>query len=113
MADSRINIWLGKELKEACKKLNINISKEFRNWLIEKLKTYNIEIKTNEPEIIVLVRCIHCGNEFETSSIIQVRCPKCQRSFRVYTSKGSRIRKLIKGNLITLHTLYNRYYKRR
>jgi DNA-directed RNA polymerase subunit RPC12/RpoP len=113
MVSGKVTIWIGKELHETCKKMNINISQMFKMWLAEKLKEANIEVKIPEPEILLLVGCVHCGNEFVTSSIGQVRCPRCQKTFKVYVKKGfSRIKKIIKGDLATLHRLYALKYKR-
>ena len=110
---SDIHIWVGKELKEAAKKLNINLSKEFREFLEQRLKEHNIEVPKEEPRIIIAVRCIHCGNTFETSSIGQVRCPRCQKTFRVYTRRyGSRIVKIVKGTREELFKLYAKKFRR-
>jgi DNA-directed RNA polymerase subunit RPC12/RpoP len=112
MVSGKITIWVGKELHEACKKSNINISQMFRTWLAEKLKEANIEVKVPEPEIILLVQCIHCGNTFSTSSIGQVRCPECQKTFKVYVKRGfSRIKKILKGDMQKLMSLYQRRFK--
>jgi len=113
MGKSDIHVWLGKELKEACKKLNINISREFRLWLAQRLKENNIEVKVPEPEIVLLVGCIHCGHQFETTSISQVRCPNCQKTFRVYVRGGtSRIKKIIRGDIQKLYALYAKKFKK-
>jgi len=87
MVSGRINIWIGKSVHEEARKLNINISQEFRDWLTKKLGDAGTIITLPTPDINILVGCIHCGNAFSTTNIGQVRCPNCQKTFRVYTKK--------------------------
>jgi DNA-directed RNA polymerase subunit RPC12/RpoP len=111
MSSGKITIWVGKELHEACKKLNINMSVMFREWLKEKLREANIEVKTPETDFVFIVKCIHCGTHFATSCISQVRCLNCKKTFRVFVKEGrSRIVKILKGDINKLQELYKQKF---
>jgi len=86
-------------------------------WLEEELEE-DVEEKTSNPdpnsnsEIILLVRCPHCGYEQTTTTIKRVKCWRCQRTYSVYPKKGtSRIVKIVKGTLEQLHALYFKTFK--
>ncbi|MBU5537663.1 MAG: hypothetical protein KQA38_03830 [Candidatus Aenigmarchaeota archaeon] len=110
LSDGRIHLWLGKDLKKAVIKAGIDVSEFLRAKLLEELRNRNIQIEIEDPELIVRVRCIHCGFIQNTSTIKLVRCVNCNRFFRVFTKKGSRIRGIIKGNEYLLQRFYYRVY---
>ncbi|MFH8092955.1 MAG: hypothetical protein QXM38_03370 [Candidatus Aenigmatarchaeota archaeon] len=111
--DGRATIWLGKELKKAVIKANINLSEFVRSRLLEELKNRNIEVEIPDPELILRVRCPRCGSQGNTSSIVMARCFNCKHSFRIYKKGSSRIVGIVKGNLELLHKLYYKEYGRR
>jgi len=54
----RVEIYIGKQLKEAISKLpNFNLSAFVREKLREYLKNKGIEIEESEPDLLLLVRC--------------------------------------------------------
>jgi Zn finger protein HypA/HybF involved in hydrogenase expression len=108
-----INLWVPKELIEEAKKKQINLSELFREALTKKLREMGTEVKLPEPSLVIKVECIYCKNLFETTSIKIVRCPRCQKYFRVYTKRyGSRIKGIVKGSEADLMKAYNRMYYR-
>jgi len=100
----RVEIYIGKQLKEAISKLpNFNLSAFVRERLKEFLESKGIEIKESEPDLLLLVKCPHCKGKFVTSSVKIVQCKWCGRFFKVYRKRGfSRIVKIVKGNKILL-----------
>lgn len=109
----RINIWLSKELKKAVKMSGMDVSAFVREKLIEELSKRNIPVEDPNPELIIRIRCPNCGFEQNTSTIKLVRCINCDYLFKVFTRKGSRIRKIVKGNEYLLQKLYYRIYGRK
>ncbi|MEM5805208.1 MAG: hypothetical protein QW156_03735 [Candidatus Aenigmatarchaeota archaeon] len=109
----RINIWLSKELKKAVKMSGMDVSAFVREKLIEELSKRNIPVEESDPELIIRIRCPSCGFEQNTSTIKLVRCINCDYHFRVFTRRGSRIRKIVKGNEFLLQKLYYRIYGRK
>ena len=108
-----VNIWLGVELKKAVIKAGINISEFVRTKLLEELKNRNIEIKYQDPELIIRVRCPFCNSQRNTSSILNVRCFHCGHFFKVFRRRGrSRVVAIVKGNKSILNRLYYQIYKR-
>jgi len=96
----RVEIYIGKSLKEAISKLpNFNLSAFVREKLVEYLKSKGIEVKEHEPDLLLLVKCPHCNGKFVTSSVKTVQCKWCGKFFKVYIKRGiSRIVKIVKGN---------------
>lgn len=110
MVMGRITVWVGSKIYEELKKQKINVSREVRLFLKKMLEERGVKI--DEPEVVIRVRCVFCENEFETSSITQAKCPKCGKTFRIYTKKyGSRIREIAKGSREELFKLYYRKRK--
>lgn len=110
----RIELYIGKELKEAVNKSGLNASKFMREKLVEYFKESGIAISIPEPTIIILARCPSCGCITQTSSIIITRCSNCGKAFRPYlkTKPSSRIVKIVKGTIQDLHREYYRIYGR-
>ena len=100
----RVEIFIGKQLKEAISKLpNFNLSAFVREKLIEYLKSKGIEVKEYEPDLLLLVKCPYCNGKFVTSSVKTVQCKWCGKFFKVYIKRGvSRIVKIVKGNRMLL-----------
>ena len=100
----RVEIFIGKQLKEAISKLpDFNLSAFVREKLKEYLESKGIEIKESEPDLLLLVKCPHCNGKFVTSCIKTVQCEWCGRFFKVYRKRGiSRIVKIVKGNRMLL-----------
>ena len=107
----RIEIWIGKELKELVKLHGLNLSKFVREKLKEHFKEQGIEIEEPDPPLILLVRCPFCSRTFKTTTIKQVRCRFCNKTFRVFTRRfGSRIVSIVKGNRNLLFKAYYQVY---
>jgi predicted Zn-ribbon and HTH transcriptional regulator len=111
--DGRIHLWIGIGLKKAVLKAGIDVSEFVRNKLLEELKNRNVTIEEKEPELIVRVRCCHCGFEQNTSTLKMVKCINCGHSFRVFTKWGCRIRKIVKGDQNLLTKMFYQTYKHR
>ena len=108
----RVEIYIGKDLKKAVIDSGLNLSQFVREKLEEYFKAHGIEIKREEPELVLLVRCPSCGFKNRTSSIRFVRCKRCKTLFRVYLKRGrSRIEKILKGDRSLLFKKkYNEVY---
>jgi len=69
----------------------------------------------NIEEVIIRVKCPHCGFEFNTRSIKTVKCRRCGRSFKVFYKKrsmkgyawASRIVKIVEGSRMELFKKFN------
>ena len=79
----------------------------------DELHFGNIPVEEREPELIVRVRCCHCGFEQNTSTLKMVKYVNCGHSFRVFTKWGCRIRKIVKGNQNLLTKMFYQTYKHR
>jgi len=111
--EEKITLWIGKELKYAAKAVKINLSAFLREKLKEELAKRNMEVKLDEPELILEVRCPYCGFKQQTSTIKTVQCQRCKKFFKVYTRKyGSRITNIIKGDKQKLFALYSRVFRK-
>jgi len=65
-------------------------------------------------ELIIRVKCPHCGWEQNTRSLKTVKCLRCGRSYSVYRKRGfSRIVGIVKGNRELLFKRYYEIYKKR
>jgi formylmethanofuran dehydrogenase subunit E len=109
-SSGRIEVYIGKELKEAVIKSGMNVSEFLRAKLKEHFKESGIKVNIPEPALVLLVKCPGCGSTIQTSSLRFVRCNNCGKPFRPYPKKNpsSRIVKIIKG---TCQDLYQEYYK--
>lgn len=113
-SSGRLEIYIGKELKEAVNKYGLNASKFMREKLAEYFKKSGIAVNIPEPNIIILARCPSCGCIMQTSSLRIVRCHSCGKAFRPYikTRPSSRIFKIVKGTIQDLHREYYKIYGR-
>ena len=108
---AKMEIWLGKELKALVKRTNLNLSKFVRERLKEHFKSQGIEVKLPDPPLVLLVKCPHCSQVMKTTTVLQVKCRYCGRSFKVFRKTGtSRIVKIVKGNMQLVHSMYYHYY---
>ena len=57
----RVEIYIGKDLKKAVIDSGLNLSQFVREKLEEYFKAHGIEIKREEPELVLLVRCPSYG----------------------------------------------------
>jgi len=100
-----LTIYVPRYLKEALIKLkeikpDFSISQFVAKKLSELVSQHDIQMPVwDEPDLILLVRCPHCGGQFQTTSVKMVRCEYCGRVFRVYRKRArTRIVKILKGN---------------
>ena len=109
----RVNVWIGKDLKVAAMKAGIHFSSFLRDKLTEYFQEKGIRVNYEIPDLILLVRCPHCGNKQQTASVQMVNCQNCKRSFRIYRKRGSsRILRILRGDRALLQKKYYRIYGR-
>jgi len=99
-------VYLKKILYEKAKKHKLVFSRLLKQAIIEELKKKGEEVKEEDPELILKVKCPYCGWIQNTTTVYRVKCIKCERKYRVFPkNRPSNIVEIVKG---TIHDVYKR-----
>jgi len=109
----KVTLWIGTDLHSIAAEYKLNLSALLREKIKEHLRSKNIEIKEDCPQLILEVKCPFCSNKQKTTTVKTVRCFKCNKQYRVMGRGKSRIVSIIKGNIGLVHKLYYSVYPKR